>query len=123
MVRKCTYGSLKRVVAIQTVSISRKNESIEAGRQGAEPQDRRHSARIFMAEAIQYAVLHADGERSTSCGTLLNLSEGGIYFGTENRLGPGVSVEIVLPWPARGAMSTSVVLQGLVLRSDAVHAA
>lgn len=76
-----------------------------------------------MAEAIQYAVLRADGEKSTCCGTLLNLSEGGIYLATENRLEPGASVEIVLPWPARAATSTSVVLHGFVLRSDAVHAA
>jgi hypothetical protein len=89
-------------------------------RKNGEPE-RRAKSRFPMEREVSYkTVASGQGIAETGMGRSLNISSGGIWFSTGNRLTNGVLVEVSMDWPVllNGSCPMQLTMYGTVIRSN-----
>ena len=62
-------------------------------------QERRMKRRFEIAQEVRYKMLYGQRIAETGSGKTLNISSGGVWFGTENMLTVGMPIELSMGWP------------------------
>jgi len=79
-----------------------------------------------MEREVRYrAVAPGQGIAEAGAGRSLNISSGGIWFSTGNRLTSGALVEVLMDWPValNGSCPMQLAIYGRVIRGDGRGAA
>ncbi len=83
--------------------------------------DRRLRLRYPITLKLQYNLPYQDPAKQTGSGRTLNISSGGIFFQTINRLPVGCEIDLDIDWPCLldGVSLLKLVAHGYVVRHDA----
>jgi hypothetical protein len=81
--------------------------------------------RFEIAQEVRYKMLYGQRIAETGSGKTLNISSGGVWFGTENMLTVGMPIELSMGWPVllNDSCPMKLVIYGCVVRSNEKGAA
>ena len=83
----------------------------------AEP-NRRRSSRYPVNLELEFRLVDANGIRKTGKGRILNLSEQGVCFRSEEALPSGLNIELCIPWPFSTLAGVQLQISGQTIRND-----
>lgn len=88
-------------------------------------RERRIKRRFRIDQEIRYKMLYGQRIAETGVGRTLNISSGGVWFGTENMLTTGMPVELSMNWPVllNDSCPMKLMIYGCVVRSNEKGAA
>lgn len=82
--------------------------------------DRRSKKRFDIHQPVRYKMSHGQRLAATGVGKTVNVSSGGVWITTENRLAPGWPIELSMNWPVllHDACPMKLMIYGFVIRSS-----
>ena len=72
---------------------------------------------------VQYELLIGNRGKRFGSGRTVNISSGGVFFETKSDLPTHGPIELILDWPSEGVANLKLIVQGRIVRSDAIGTA